>query len=114
MRGRHWMEKEVIYYQTREGKEPYKDWLYSLKDKILRHRIIMREHRIRYGNYGDHKYFHGIIELRLDFGKGYRIYYGEDGDKLIILLVGGDKASQDNDIEKAQKYWRDYNAHKKI
>src|SRR5580693_4317281 len=101
------MEKEVIIYQTREGKEPYKDWLYSLKDKILKDRIIMRENRIRYGNYGYHKRFYGIIELKLDFGKGYRIYCGEDGDKLVILLVGGDKASQDKDIKLAQEYWRD-------
>ena len=108
------MEKEVIFYQTREGKEPYKDWLYSLDDKILKYRIETREHRIRYGNYGDHKRFHGIIELRLDFGKGYRIYCGEDGNKLVILLIGGDKASQDKDILKAQEYWRDYHEHKKI
>jgi len=108
------MEKEVIYYQTREGKEPYKDWLYSLNDKILRQRIETREHRIRYGNYGYHKRFYGIIELKLDVGKGYRIYCGEDGGKLVILLVGGDKASQDKDIEKAREYWRDYNEDKKI
>jgi putative addiction module killer protein len=108
------MEKEVIFYRTQEGKEPYKDWLYSLNDRILRYRIETREHRIRYGNYGDHKHFHSIIELRLDFGKGYRIYCGEDGHKLVILLIGGDKASQDKDIEKAREYWRDYNEYKKI
>ena len=108
------MEKEVIYYHTREGKEPYRDWKYSLNDKALKYRIETREDRIKYGNYGYHKRFYGIIELKLDFGKGYRIYCAEDGNKLVILLVGGDKASQEKDIKLAQEYWRDYNEYKKI
>lgn len=108
------MEKEIILYHTQEGKEPYKDWKYSLNDNVLRYRIEAREARIKYENYGYHKRFYGIIELKLDFGKGYRIYCVEDGNKLVILLVGGDKGSQDKDIKLAQKYWRDYNEHKKI
>jgi len=108
------MEKEIILYQTQDGKEPYTDWINLLNDKLLKQRIETREDRIRYGNYGDHKRFHNIIELRLDFGKGYRIYCGEDGNKLVILLIGGDKSSQDRDIKKAKEYWRDYNEYKKI
>lgn len=104
------MEKEVLVYRTPEGKEPFVDWLFSLRDKILRHRIEARIDRIRHGNYGDHKRFQGIMEIRLDFGKGYRIYCGEDGGKLVILLIGGDKSSQEKDIKKAVEYWRDYHA----
>ncbi len=101
-------EKEILIYKTRDGKEPFIDWLFSLRDKILRHRIETRIDRVRHGNYGDQKRFGGIIELRLDFGKGYRIYCGEEGKKLIILLIGGDKASQNQDIKDALEYWRDY------
>ncbi len=102
------MEKQILIYKTHDGKEPFIDWLFSLRDKIIRHRIETRIDRIRHGNYGDHKRFSGIIELRLDFGKGYRIYCGEEGNKLIILLIGGDKASQDKDIKDALEYWREY------
>ena len=105
-------EKDILVYKTRDGKEPFVEWLFSLRDKIVRHRIEARIDRIKHGNYGDHKRFHGIIELRLDFGKGYRIYCGEDGSKIIILLAGGDKASQDKDIKEAVEYWRDYHEKK--
>lgn len=108
------MEKEVVFYQTREGKEPFSDWLDELEDKILNYRIRMRIHRIRQGNYGDHKRFHGIIELRLHFGKGYRVYCGEEGNEVVILLAGGDKSSQDKDIKQALEYWRDHYEQKEI
>lgn len=106
------MEKEILIYRAQDGKEPFIEWLFSLRDKMIRHRIEARIDRIRHGNYGDHKRFHGILELRLDFGKGYRIYCGEDGNKLIILLIGGDKSSQDKDIKEAIEYWRDYHEKK--
>jgi len=113
MKGRG-MNKDVLFYSTRNGKEPFTEWLFSFKNKITRKRIEARVDRLEKGNYGDHKRFHGIIELRLDFDKGYRIYCAEDGDKLIILLVGGDKTSQDKDIKDALEYWRDYHETKKI
>lgn len=106
--------KTVIVYKTKSDKEPFVDWLFSLRDKITRHRIEARIDRVKNGNYGDHKRFEGIIELRLAFGKGYRIYCGEDADTLVVLLIGGDKSTQDKDIEKALEYWRDYHAQKKI
>jgi len=108
------MEKTVIVYKTQGNEEPFVEWLFSLRDKITRHRIETRIDRIRQGNYGDHKRFQGIIELRLDFGKGYRLYCGEDGHTLVVLLMGGDKSSQDKDIKKALDYWRDYYEQKKI
>ena len=108
------MEKEVIAYHTREGKEPFTDWLNELGDRILSYRVGARIHRVKQGNYGNHKRFQGIIELRLHFGKGYRIYCGEENDKLVILLAGGDKSSQDSDIKQALEYWRDHYEQKEI
>lgn len=103
----------MIVYKTQGSAEPFVDWLFSLRDKITRHRIEARIDRVKQGHYGDHKRFQGILELRLDFGKGYRLYCGEDGHTLVVLLIGGDKSSQDNDIKKALEYWRDYHEQKK-
>jgi len=107
-------EKDIVIYRMPSGLEPFSEWLFFLKDKVARYRIETRIDRVRHGNYGDCKRFKGIIEFRLDFGKGYRVYCGEDGDKLIVLLMGGDKSSQDKDIAKALSYWEDYNETKKI
>ena len=84
------------------------EWLASLSD-LFRDRIEARINRIKQGNYGDHKRFHGIIEIRMDFGKGYRLYCAEDGKVIVLLLIGEDKSTQDKDIQKALDYWRDYN-----
>ena len=65
--------------------------------------------RIKVGNFGDHKGLgKGVSELRIDFGPGYRVYYGRDGDSLVILLAGGTKKRQARDIEKAQALWNEY------
>lgn len=107
------MEKVVVVYRTQDGDEPFIDWLFSFQDKLIRHRIEARINRIEQGNYGDHKRFKGIVEIRLDFGKGYRLYCGEDGKMLVVLLVGGEKSTQDKDIVKALDHWRDYHEQKK-
>ena len=108
------MEKEVLAYKTIDGKRPFFDWVYSCRDKSVCYRIEARIDRIRNGNYGDHKRFYGIIEVRMDFGKGYRLYCGEDGNTIVVLLTGGDKSSQDKDIKEAVEYWRDYHEQKKV
>ncbi len=108
------MEKEISIYRTREGREPYTEWLMSLNNNVLFDRIKTRVDRVTHGNYGDHKRFEGIVELRLHFGKGYRIYCGEENNELTILLVGGDKSSQKKDIKLACEYWRDHYEQKKI
>lgn len=108
------MEKKVVVYRTLQGREPFLEWLFYLRDLRLRHRIETRVDRIRQGNYGDHKRFLGLLEIRLDFGKGYRLYCAEDGDDLIVLFAGGDKSSQMKDIAKALGYWRAYHEQKKI
>lgn len=67
--------------------------------------------RLRLGNFGDAKSVGGgVYELRVDLGPGYRIYYGLEGIRVVVLLVGGDKATQTKDIESAKAYWADYTA----
>lgn len=107
------IEKNVFVYATSSGKEPFTDWLFHLKDMVVRHRIETRIDRLKQGHYGDHKRFKGIVELRLNVSKGYRIYFGEDGNRIIILLMGGHKGSQKKDIQTALKYWSDYYVNKK-
>ncbi|MEW6557123.1 MAG: type II toxin-antitoxin system RelE/ParE family toxin [Elusimicrobiota bacterium] len=108
------MDKRVILYKTSDNREPVIDWLLSLKDRTTRERIQARIRRIEQGNFGDHKRFSGIIEIRFHFGKGYRLYCGEDGNIIVVLLFGGDKSSQSKGIEKALGYWREYHEQKKI
>lgn len=102
---------EIDIYQTEAGKEPFLDWKESL-DSGTEARIDARVARLRNtGNFGDFKSLKdGIYELRLDFGPGYRIYYGVENKrkKIVLLLLGGSKKSQSKDIEKAKFYWIDH------
>ena len=82
----------------------YRDWIDGLRDIVGRARIQVRVDRLVHGNPGDHRRLKGgLSELRIDFGPGYRVYFVERGDELIILLAGGDKSSQRSDIEKARR-----------
>jgi len=102
-------QKQLEIYVTEDGKKPFIQWLESLKDKIMRYRIKERLDRVALGNLGDHKGVgHGVFELRFKFSSGYRVYYAEEGDKIILLLCGGDKSSQQKDIKNAIAYWQDY------
>jgi putative addiction module killer protein len=84
--------------------EYYRNWFDKLKDRNARVRINIRLRRLSLGNLGDVKSVgEGVSELRIDYGPGYRIYFTRKGSLLIILLAGGDKASQTADIEKAKK-----------
>lgn len=103
------MEKEIIYYQDAYGRDHFFEWLTSLRDSSARARIMVRLNRLKAGNLGDHKSVGGgVFELRMSFGPGYRIYYGEDGSTIVVLLCGGDKSSQSKDIQRAKAYWTDY------
>ncbi len=83
--------KIIVIYETEDGQRPYKKWLESLRDKATVARINARLTRLESGNFGDVKPVgNGVAELRLVFGSGYRIYYGLDGDKLVVLLSGGE------------------------
>lgn len=97
------------YFKDKNGKEPAKSWLAKLKDLRGKARIYTRIKRAEKGNFGDHKAFDGIVELRLDEGPGYRVYCGvDDSNNLIILLVCGDKSTQKNDIKLAKIFWKEY------
>lgn len=100
---------KIEYYYARDGRVPYREWFYSLKDMKTRQIIIARLTRVERGLLGDSKSIgSGVHELRIDKGPGYRIYFGRQGDHVILLLLGGTKSSQRKDIEKAHDYWVDY------
>ena len=104
----------VLIYETMEGKSPYIDWLEHLRDKKTQARIAARIDRLELGNFGDFKSVgEGVSELRIDHGPGYRIYFGRDGNQLVILLIGGDKRTQAKDIAQAKHCWADYKVRKK-
>lgn len=104
--------KEIIIYANEDDSEPFTNWLNALKDKQAVKRIQTRILRLEQGNYGDYKSLKdGVLELRFMFGAGYRVYFGEDGDRLVLLLLGGDKSSQKQDIEQAKIYWKEYKKH---
>jgi len=80
----------------------YLDWINSLKDAIVRARIQVRVDRLVHGNPGQFRQLtHGVSEMKIDVGPGYRVYYIQRGDELIVLLAGGDKSSQRRDIATA-------------
>ena len=104
--------KQVLIYEDAAGKRPFNEWFYSFRNPKTRRRILQRLSRLENGNYGDYKVLKdGVFELRLDFDSGYRIYCGEEGNQLVILLCGGDKSTQEKDIATAKAYWREYLSH---
>lgn len=101
--------KTVIAYADRAGREPFTAWLRKLKDAEGRARIMARLRRVEQGHYGDCRHIRdGVYELRLFFGPGYRVYFGEDGDRLVVLLCGGGKDTQKKDIGAALALWKEY------
>ncbi len=85
-----------------EKTDEYRDWLDGVKDLSGRARILMRVDRLIHGNPGSHRNLtHGVSELKVDAGPGYRVYYSQRGDRLLLLLVGGDKSTQPKDIARA-------------
>ncbi len=101
--------RELQNYLTIEGKSPFEEWLESLGDTRGRAKIYKRLRRVELGNLGDYRSVgEGVCELKIDYGPGYRIYFGQVGSTIVLLLCGGDKSTQTQDIRKAQEYWRDY------
>lgn len=100
---------EIRRYKTDNGTEPATEWLGSLKDKQARARIEVRLARLTAGNFGDCKPLRDSVwELKVDWGSGYRVYYGQIGKTIVLLLCGGDKRTQDADIERAVDYFKDF------
>jgi len=95
-------------YKVKES-DLFSKWLVKLKDVQGKVAIIRRVKRVRAGNFGDHKSVGDkVSELRITTGPGYRVYYTQQGDEIIVLLVGGDKSSQSKDIEKAKEMAKEY------
>jgi len=96
-------------YKVKES-DLFSKWLVKLKDVQGKVAIIGRVKRVQAGNFGDHKSVGDkVSELRITTGPGYRVYYTQQEDKIIVLLVGGDKSSQSKDIEKAKEMAKEYN-----
>ncbi len=100
---------ELFRYQRQDGSEPFSEWLDSLRDKIAQARIRVRLRQVQAGNMGDVKSVgEGVSELRIHIGPGYRVYFGQHGKAMVILLCGGDKSSQDMDIQRAKEFWAEW------
>lgn len=101
--------REIQYYRTPNGRQPFTEWFESIRDSSTRIRIDKRLKRLEDGNLGDcESVGDGVFELRLHFGPGYRMYFGQIDNRIILLLSGGDKTSQRRDIERSKAYWREY------
>lgn len=105
-------KRVAIYYRdSKSGKEPAKEWLDSMRDRVGQTRIYVRIERAESGNFGDYKSVgDGVMELRINVGPGYRVYCALEGTDIILLLVAGDKSSQSKNISQAQDFWK---THKK-
>src|SRR2546426_12574550 len=102
---------ELRYYQTAAGGRPFVEWLEGLKDRQARTRIEARLARVAVGNLGDvEPVGEGVMELRIDWGPGYRVYFSRVGQTIILLLCAGDKRTQQKDIHRAKGYFEDYKA----
>jgi putative addiction module killer protein len=103
----------VLLYRDEQGKEPFSDWLATL-DRRSRARILARLDRIELGNWGDWKLLSpGLGEFRFHFSGGLRVYFGIEGQSIVLLLSGGNKSSQKKDIKKARFLWEKYLTHTK-
>ncbi len=100
---------EVRHYLTPEGRDPFAEWIERLRDKRAAAAILLRIGRVERGLFGDARPVgDGVSELRIDIGPGYRVYFGRIGERIVLLLCGGDKRRQDDDIARAKRYWADY------
>ncbi len=108
---------QAIHYVDDSGRDYINEWLLKMKDSKAKIAIDRRFDRISQGNFGDCKPLRdGVWELRIDVGSGYRVYYAKAGTTVVLLLCGGDKRKQDNDIERACGYWKHWQQknHKEI
>ena len=84
----------------------FTDWLAGLRDPIAKKRVVARIRLAENGSFGTHRFAgDGVWEMKIDYGPGYRLYYAQEGSTIYLLLVGGDKRTQDRDIEKAKILW---------
>jgi len=104
---------EVHQYVDRLGRNPFERWFEKLDDDTQA-RIVVSLDRLERGNFSAARGVgKGVFELRLDFGPGYRVYFGKDGERLVILLGGGTKKRQQADIDTACALWKEYKQRKR-
>jgi putative addiction module killer protein len=102
---------ELRYYQTSDAQRPFVRWLENLADRQARTRIEARLARMAVGGFGDTEPVgEGVMELKVDWGPGYRVYFSRVGVVIVLLLCGGDKRTQQKDIDRAKAYLEDYKA----
>jgi putative addiction module killer protein len=101
--------KQVEVYLDKDGKAPFSIWINGLTDLKGRAKIRERIARLRLGNMGDcERVGEGVFELRIHYGPGYRVYFGQDGNRIVVLILGGAKKTQKKDIKAAKILWKDY------
>src|SRR5713101_8571852 len=99
---------EIRYYVTAGGRQPFAEWFADL-ESVARAKVARAIIRLEQGNLSNVKSVgEGVLEYRINLGPGYRVYFGRDGPALVILLVGGTKKRQQEDIKAARAYWQDY------
>ena len=100
-------KRTIEHYISPNGRNPFRNWFERLRDRkaqgIILERLRRIEHHGNFGNCGP--IGNGLQELKIDFGPGYRVYFGLDGDVIVLLLGGGDKSTQQRDIARAIKRW---------
>jgi putative addiction module killer protein len=103
---------DVREYNDRDGRSPYADWFDRLNAQAAA-KVTTVLTRLALGNTSNVKGVgSGVFECKIDFGPGYRVYFGKDGERLVILLGGGTKKRQQRDIETAHARWQDYKGRK--
>jgi putative addiction module killer protein len=104
---------EIREYVDRQGRSPFAAWFEDLNAPAAA-KVAVAVARMELGNFSNSRSVgEGVFEFRIDFGPGYRIYFGKDGETIVILLAGGTKKRQHRDIETAKQHWRDYKDRKK-
>jgi putative addiction module killer protein len=103
------IEREIKKLELQNGLTPFDEWFDSLRDMRMQAAVDARLARVRAGNFGDSKFVgEGVFELRMALGPGLRVYYALHGQKIVVLIGGGDKSSQARDIRRAQELWRQF------
>jgi len=98
----------IRYYVAASGRQPFAEWYADLQE-TARAKVTRAIVRLEQGNFSNIKSVgEGVFEYRIDFGPGYRVYFGQDGQTLVILLTAGTKKRQQRDIDAAHAYWQDY------
>ena len=104
---------KIKQYIAMNGSSPFEQWFLEL-NSLAAAKITKAIYKLELGNFSTVEGVgNGVYEQKIDFGPGYRVYFGEDGNEIVILLCGGTKKRQSNDIEKAKEYWQDYKKRKK-